>query len=94
MDSLVTALLLFLRLLQGAVLIRVLLSWVDPSPYPTSRLKQWLYQLTDPILGPLQRLIPPLGGVLDVSPMAAILLLGLIERLVEGFFGGGYVPYF
>lgn len=94
MDNLVDALLLFIRLLQGAVLIRVLLSWVDPSPYPTSRLKQWLYQLTDPILGPLQRLIPPVGGVLDLTPMAAILLLQLVEGLVENFLGDGFRPLF
>jgi YggT family protein len=93
-ELLIQAMVLGLRFLQLAVLARVLLSWVDNSPYPDSRLKAILFSLTDPILNPLRRIIPPLGGMLDLSPMAAILLLQLLERFVGAFGSEVYTPPF
>lgn len=71
--SLVFSLFLF------AVLIRVLLSWVNPDPYnPGVAL---LNRITDPLLGPAQRLLPPIAGV-DLSPMLVMLALVVLEMLV------------
>ena len=61
-----------LTLMFWIILIRVLMSWVSPDPY--NPLVRALYQLTDPILRPAQRLIPPIGG-LDLSPI--VVLLGI-----------------
>jgi YggT family protein len=62
-----------------AILIRVILSWVNPDPYnPAFAL---LDRLTDPILRPARRLIQPIGGV-DLSPMAAMIALVLIQMIV------------
>jgi len=65
--------------LDLAVLLRVLFSWINPDPYNT--LVRWVYQLTEPILAPLRRVIPPLGG-LDITPMVALLILQLVHRLI------------
>lgn len=65
----------------------VLLSWVDPNPYPTNEFKRVLFAITDPILEPLRRYIPPLGGMLDVSPVVAIVLLNLLRQLIVGMAG-------
>ena len=62
------------------ILIRVLLSWVNTSPY--NPLVRILYSLTDPLLKPLQRIIPPIGGTLDISPMAALVLLYIVQRVL------------
>jgi len=61
-----------LTLLFWVILIRVLMSWVSPDPY--NPLVRALYQITDPILEPARRLIPPIGG-LDLSPI--VVLLGI-----------------
>lgn len=65
--------------LNLAILLRVLLSWIRPDP--RNPLVQLLYQITEPILAPLRRYIPPFGG-LDITPMVALLLLELLHRLL------------
>lgn len=70
---------LIFTLLTLLIFVRVLLSWVRVNPYnPLIRL---LYDLTDPILVPFQRLIPPAGG-LDFSPLVALIVIDLLRRLV------------
>lgn len=66
-------------ILNLAILLRVLLSWIRPDP--RNPLVQLLYQITEPILAPLRRYIPPFGG-LDITPMVALLLLELLHRLL------------
>jgi YggT family protein len=43
---------------------------------------QFLVQITEPLLAPLRRHIPPAGG-LDFTPMVALLILWLLERLLQ-----------
>ncbi len=59
---------------------RVLSSWI-PGLNPRQPVVQLLWTLTEPVLAPLRRLLPPLGG-LDVSPLVAFLLLELVRRVV------------
>lgn len=59
------------------ILGRVLVSWTNPSG--GGQLTAFLYQVTEPVLGPIRRLLPPTGGI-DWSPMIAILLLGILTR--------------
>ncbi len=72
------------------ILIRTLLSWVNPDPY--NPIVQFLVRATDPVLEPLRRAIPPIAGM-DLSPIAALLGLSLLQRLVvestRGGMGGG-----
>ena len=46
-----------------------------------ARLNEMLFLVTEPIVAPLRRRIPPLGGTYDISPMVAIVLLILVQRL-------------
>lgn len=62
------------------LLARVVTSWI-PGHGPGQPLVQLLVALTEPVLGPLRRLLPPVGG-LDVSPVVAFLLLELVRRLL------------
>ena len=62
-----------------AVIIRVILSWVNPDPrHPMVRL---LDTLTDPVMAPVQRRLPPIGG-LDLSPIAVTLGLVVLRMLL------------
>jgi len=63
------------------ILLRVLFSWINlGSGNPVVNL---IYRATEPILAPLRRYISPLGG-LDITPMVALLLLEVVQRLVLG----------
>ena len=64
------------------LLIRVILSWV-PSIDPRHPAVQFVHRVTSPVLGPIRRAVPPVGG-LDISPLVAILLLIVAQRLVVG----------
>jgi YggT family protein len=65
-----------LQILSIAILVRVLLTWfpVDPSN-PIIRI---LYDITEPILAPLRKVIPRIG-MFDLSPIAAMLLIQFIS---------------
>ncbi len=70
---------LVFTILSLLIFVRVLLSWVQVNPYnPLVRL---LYNLTDPILAPFQRIIPPAGGM-DFSPLVALIVIDLLRRLL------------
>ena len=61
------------------MLIRVLSSWFQVDPYnPMMRL---LYQVTEPVLAPIRRILPQTGGI-DFSPMVALILLQVLESIV------------
>ena len=68
------------------ILVRILLSWVNPDPY--NPIVQFLVRSTEPVLEPLRRLMPPMAG-LDLSPMLALLGLSLLQRLCAGLARGG-----
>ena len=71
---------LSLLMFTFAIFIRIILSWVSPGTYnPATAI---IANLTDPILRPFRRLIPPVGGF-DISPIFAIILLGALSILVE-----------
>ena len=63
------------------IIIRIILSW-GMLTY-RNRLMRFLVDVTEPLLGPLRRMIPPLGW-LDISPMVAILILWLVQKAVAG----------
>lgn len=67
------------QLLRLALLVRVAASWFRLSEW--SRWIRWAFVITDPIVVPLRRVIPPLGMV-DITPIVAWLLIGLLETVV------------
>lgn len=58
------------------VIIRSLITWVSPDPY--NPIVQFLYRITDPALRPIQRYMPPMGGI-DLSPLILILLIFFVQ---------------
>ncbi|MCM8765473.1 MAG: YggT family protein [Candidatus Omnitrophica bacterium] len=66
-------------LLWWLILIRAIISWFSPDPF--NPLVQFLYQITEPILYPLRKLIPPTFGV-DLSPLLAFLLIVFLKSFL------------
>lgn len=73
----------FVQLLAYVVwfllLARVVVSWTNPRG--GGGLVAFIYQATEPLLAPIRRVLPPTAGI-DWSPLIAILLLGVILRIV------------
>ena len=77
-------LLLLLNVFFFAIILQVILSWVNPGHYnPVSAI---LYSLTSPIMRPIQKLIPPISGF-DLSPIFAIIGLQIIRMLIMPLLG-------
>jgi len=82
LSSLVYVPLLAIRLYTFLIIVRVVLSWISQGGYnPAIAI---IFTLTDPVLRPIQRLIPRMGGF-DLSPIFAFILLGALTRIVFGY---------
>jgi len=68
-------------LLTYLIIIRALLSWIPSVDY-RHPLMSLLIRVTDPVLVPVRRVMPPAGGF-DLSPLVAILLLNLASQLLH-----------
>jgi YggT family protein len=64
---------------QIALIVRVLLSWIPMRP--GAWYWRWSYALTEPILKPLRRIIPTIG-MMDITPIVAWFLLGLLQGFI------------
>ena len=60
-----------LSIFYWLILIRALISWVNPDPYNV--IVQFLYRTTEPVLQPIRRILPPMGW--DISPIIAFLAI-------------------
>jgi YggT family protein len=78
-NVLVTFIQMFVTVLWFLLIARVLLSWTNPMG--GGGLTAFIYQATEPILAPIRRLLPPTSGI-DWSPLIAMLLLGVILRVI------------
>jgi YggT family protein len=63
------------------IVIRIIFSWGMVSY--SNRVMRLLVKTTEPLLGPLRRIIPPLGPM-DISPIVAYLILWLFQQAVSG----------
>jgi YggT family protein len=71
----------FLGLYTLAIFIYIILSWIAIGY--RSPLMRFLFRLTEPLLGPLRRVMPPVA-MFDISPMIALLIVWLCQAAVAG----------
>ncbi len=64
-------------ILWWLIIIRALLSWVNPDPY--NAIVQFIERTTEPILHPLRQLVPIYKIGIDISPILAILALYFLK---------------
>ena len=79
----VASLLIFLlQAFLVVVLIRIVFSWISPNP--TNAVSRLAYQLTEPVLAPIRRRLPPVSGI-DLSPLVvwlvAIILISALRTV-------------
>lgn len=71
----------FLGLYTLAIFIRIIFSWLSMSY--ANPLMRFFIRTTEPLLGPLRRIVPPVG-MFDISPIVAFLVLWLCQTAVAG----------
>jgi YggT family protein len=59
--------------------VRAIFSWVEP--YPRNRVHRLTYDVTEPVLAPVRRVIPPVGG-LDISFLVVFIAVAFLIQLV------------
>jgi YggT family protein len=65
------------------IIINALMSWVSPDPL--NPIVQLLTLIAAPITDPIRRVVPPLGGVMDLSPVVAIVALQFANIILHSF---------
>jgi len=70
---------LLIQIAIFAVVARAILSWVSPDPY--NPIVKLIYQITDPMLKPFYRWVPPFYGV-DWTPIVLLMVLYFIDAFV------------
>lgn len=61
------------------IVIRALISWVNPDPY--NPIVRFLYQVTEPVLYRVRKVVPYMGG-LDLSPLIVIFIIYFFQWAV------------
>jgi YggT family protein len=64
-----------------AIFVRIVFSWITVSY--SNRVMRFLVNTTEPLLGPLRRIIPPVG-MFDISPFVAFIIIWLCQTAVAG----------
>ncbi|MBC8355914.1 MAG: YggT family protein [Planctomycetes bacterium] len=71
-----------IQIYSFVLLGRIILSWI-PNVDRTNPIVRLLYQLTDPVLEPVRRTIPPLG-MIDISPIVVFIGLRILQSVLTG----------
>ncbi len=80
-DSIGSLLAALIQLMILAIIARAVLSWFVRDPY--NPIMQALNSITEPILEPLRRIMPRMG-MMDFTPLVAIIVLSIIAGMVRG----------
>ena len=68
---------IILEIYMWVIIIRALISWVSPDPY--NPIVQVLTRLTEPVLKPIRKLVPPYKVGIDFSPLIAVLIIIFLQ---------------
>lgn len=68
------------------LIFRIFLTWIQTIDWDTQPFR-WLQSVTDPFLNVFRGFIPPIGGVLDISPILAFIVLQVLQGVVLNLLG-------
>jgi YggT family protein len=80
--NLIQILLFAIQIFTYILLARAIVSWI-PNLDPYNPAVRLLYTITEPILEPIRKLIPPIGGTMDISIMIAFFALIVLEQILR-----------
>jgi YggT family protein len=74
---------LVLYAFMGCLLVRAVFSWIEP--YPKNQVHRFTFQVTEPFLAPVRRLVPPIGGF-DIAFLLVFIAVSMVLSLVQRSF--------
>jgi len=74
---------LLLNVYMYLIIGRAIISWVNPDPY--NPIVNFLNTATEPVMKIARKIIPPIGGTLDISPIIVLVLIYFLRILVNQF---------
>ncbi len=80
MHSLATIVDIILNLYMWILIIRAVLSWVNPDPY--NPIVRFLHNITDPLIYRVQRILPLQFGGIDLTPMVIIVAIIFLRSFI------------
>jgi YggT family protein len=83
---LTTFVIVLFRILEFAVLVRVIMSWINPAAYYTNAIFRLIWQITEPILAPLRQYTT--FGMMDLSPIVALIGLQILQSIILQLLAG------
>lgn len=69
-----------LTLYMWVIIFRAVISWVNPDPY--NQIVIILYRITEPVLGPIRRMLPMRNIGIDISPIIVILIIVFLKYFI------------
>jgi YggT family protein len=84
MHLIATVLIYALYALIILILVRVVFSYI--SPYPNNSVYKFVFRVTEPILGPVRRRLPPVSGI-DLSPLVVTLAAYFVIAAIRNLAG-------
>ena len=69
-----------LNIYKWVIIIRALISWVNPDPY--NPIVQFLYKVTEPVLYPIRQALPISGIGIDFSPIIVFLIIIFLQNFL------------
>jgi YggT family protein len=68
-----------LKIYGYIIIARAIISWMNPNPYnPIIRI---ICAITDPVLDPIRRMLPDMGGI-DISPFVVMIIIWVLMSLI------------
>ncbi|NYR11507.1 YggT family protein [Pseudoalteromonas sp. MIP2626] len=89
MDAFITTIFKIFNLVLWILIIRAILSWVSQGYNPIEAV---FHQLTEPMLKPIRKVLPPMGG-LDLSVLILIIAIQFLQILLSGVLIPSYIFY-
>jgi YggT family protein len=71
-------------LMNWLIIIRVLISWIRPNIYNSNwqKILTFIYNITEPVLGPIRRILPQGNLGIDFSPLIALIIINILRSFV------------
>lgn len=85
MNGIVDMVLMILQIYSFVLVARALVSFV-PNLGADNPAVRILYAITEPVLQPIRKLVPPLGGVMDISMLIAFFAIIVLEQLLRSMY--------
>jgi YggT family protein len=80
LNALATVIDILLNVYMWIIVARAIISWVSPNPY--NPIVNFLIVTTEPVLRYARRIIPPIGGTLDLSPIIVLIAIVFLRQFL------------